>query len=77
MHNQLLWKCRSHGAYWDSDTVSAFSLLRKEGVYGAEGDDQVAKLDCIGHVQKRLGTAQVQYRGQKLSDGKSMGELGD
>ena len=49
-------------------------------MYGVEEDDQVAKLDCIGHVQKRLGTAlrilKVQHPGQKLSDRKSMGGAG-
>ena len=46
-----------------------FALLQKENVYGVEEDDQVAKLDCIGHVQKRLRTAlrilKVQHPGQK------------
>ena len=32
----------------DGDSKT-FSLLRNEDVYGAEGDDQVAKLHCIGH----------------------------
>ena len=37
----------------------------------------VVKEECIGHVQKRLGSALREYkrkmRGQKLSDGKSVG----
>lgn len=43
-------------------------------------DDQVQKIDCIGHVQKRMGTAlrnlKKHYRGQKLSDGKTIGGHG-
>lgn len=60
----------------DGDSKT-FSLLSNEKVYGADPDDQVEKLDCVGHVQKRLGTAlrnlKVQYRGRKLSDGKTIG----
>ena len=40
----------------------------------------VEKRDCIEHVQKRMGTAlrnlKVIYRGQKLSDGKTIGGIG-
>ena len=40
----------------------------------------MTKMDCVGHVQKRMGTAlwnfKVQHRGQKLSDGKTIGEAG-
>ena len=46
--------------------------------YGA--DAQVVKEECIGHVQKRLGTAlrnlKKEKKGQKLSDGKTIGGLG-
>ena len=63
----------------DGDSKT-FSLLCREKVYGGEPDDQVAKLDCVGHVQKRLGTAlrslKTQYKGQKLSDGKTIGGAG-
>ena len=58
----------------DSKTMS---LLQQEAPYGA---DQVTKMDCVGHVQKRIGTAlrnlKVQHRGQKLSDGKTIGGVG-
>ena len=37
----------------DGDSKT-FALLSHEQVYG---NDQVDKLDCVGHVQKRLGTA--------------------
>ena len=49
-------------------------------MYGGERDDKVAKLDCVGHVEKRLETAlrslNTQYKGQKLSDGKTIGGAG-
>ena len=63
----------------DGDSKT-FSLLESKQVYGTDSDDKIVKLDCIGHVQKRLGTAlrnlKAQYRGKKLSDGKSIGGAG-
>ena len=66
--------------YLISDGESKTSaLLSRKQVYGTDPEDQVEKLDCVGHVQKR-GTAlrnlKVQYRGQKLSDGKTIGGAG-
>ena len=50
----------------DGDSKT-FSQLTQEKVYGEDPEDQVEKLDCVGHVQKRLGTAlrnlKVQHRG--------------
>lgn len=61
----------------DSKTMS---LLQQEMPYRPDPDHQVKKMDCVGHVQKRMGTAlhnlKVQYRGQKLSDGKTIGGVG-
>ena len=38
------------------------------------------KLDCVGHVQKRMGTAfctlKDSYKGRRLSDGKTIGGKG-
>ena len=63
----------------DGDSKT-FSLLTRESVYGTDPENQVEKLDCVGHVQKRLGTAlrnlKSKYRGQKLSDGKTIGGAG-
>ena len=60
----------------DGDSKT-FALLSREQVYGTDAENQVEKLDCVGHVQKRLGTAlrnlKLKYRGQKLSDGKTIG----
>ena len=47
----------------DRDTRNAWATVSFEG--------------SVGHIQKRLGTAlrnlKVKYRGQKLSDGKTIG----
>ena len=51
------------------------SLLLEESPYGEE--HTIEKVDCVGHVQKRMGTAlhdlKKKYRGQKLSDNKTIG----
>ena len=51
------------------------ALLLQEQPYGVE--HKVCKLNCVGHVQKRLGTAlrslKATYKGRKLSDGKTIG----
>ena len=56
----------------DSKTFSLPSSLQS---YGTE--HPIEKLDCVGHVQKRLGTVlrnlKVTYRGRKLEDGKTIG----
>ena len=63
----------------DGDSKS-FSLLLKENVYGSDADSAVVKRDCVGHVQKHLGTAlrnlKLTHRGQKLADSKSIGGAG-
>ena len=52
-------------------------MILEEQPYGSDPDQQVKKLDCVGHVQKRLGSALRDlkncYRGQKLSEGKTIG----
>ena len=52
----------------DSKTFSPLTSLQP---YGQEHPTE--KLNCVGHVQKRLGTAlrnlKVMYRGRKLDDG--------
>ena len=44
--------------------------------FGVEPENQVGKLDCVGHVQKRMGTglrALVnKSRGQKLVNGRRL-----
>ena len=53
----------------------------KEALEEKFGSDyQIRKEECVGHVQKRLGTALRKYKkdkkGNKLSDGKSVGGKG-
>ena len=60
------------------ETQKPIHFLQKEAPYGL--DNPVIKLNCVVHVQKRLGTAlrnlKTQYKGQKLSDGKTIGGTG-
>lgn len=70
-----------HFKYLISDGDSkTHTLLVEEQPYGPDASNQVEKIDCVGHVQKRMGTAlrklKQQYSGQKLSDGKTIGGAG-
>ena len=63
----------------DGDS-SAFGSV-KEALKEKYGDSYIIeKEDCIGHVQKRMGSALITYknkkRGSKLSDGKGTGGTG-
>ncbi|GBN84390.1 hypothetical protein AVEN_77566-1 [Araneus ventricosus] len=57
----------------DGDS-KAFDAMRKENIYG--DDFQVEKLECIGHVMKRMGSRlrrlKEKMTGQVLSDGKRL-----
>ena len=61
----------------DGDS-SSFTKVQEARPYG----DQVTitKLECIGHVQKRVGSRlrqlKIDWRGKKLSDGKNIGGKG-
>ena len=72
----------SHGLRYkwlisDGDSKTHSMLLQRQP-YGK--DHLVEKMDCVGHVQKRMGTAlrnlKVQCRGKKLADGKTIGGAG-
>lgn len=75
----LDYKLRYKHYISDGDSAS-FSALKKAKPYGGGEEDEIIKLDCVGHVQKRLGTAlrklKTDYRSKKLSDGKSIGGKG-
>ena len=67
--------CDTSGA---SPTVTKTRLmLQRQQPYGK--DHFVEKMDCVGHVQKRMGPAlrnlKVQYGGE-LADGKTIGGAG-
>ena len=61
----------------DGDSA-AYKTVLNEQPYGP--DVQIVKKDCVGHVQKRMGTGLrnlvASYKGQKLSDGKGIGGMG-
>ena len=79
---ELFQSSRSYGLQYkwlisDGDSKT-HSLLLQEQPYGS--DQLVQKMDCVGHVQKRMGTAlrnlKIQHRGRKLADGKTIGGAG-
>lgn len=57
----------------DGDTKT-FLELKKSHVYGA--DKELKKVECVGHIQKRMGSRlrelKNSMRGKKLEDGKSL-----
>lgn len=61
----------------DGDSKS-FKDVRDAKPYG--DDVLLQKAECVGHVQKRVGTRlrdlKIRYRGVKLSDGKNIGGAG-
>ena len=60
----------------DGDSAS-FKVVKNFRPYG---DTEVKKLECVGHVQKRLGSRlrklRVQMKGKKLPDGKLLSGAG-
>ncbi|GFV71981.1 uncharacterized protein TNCV_2459141 [Trichonephila clavipes] len=62
--------CENEG---DGD-CKAFDAVKKKNIYGNEYP--IEKLECIGHVMKRMGTRlrrlKAQLKGQILSDGKCL-----
>lgn len=73
----LQYKIRYLNFISDGDSKT-FATLSEAKPYGDE--HPVEKKDCVGHVQKRLGTAlrnlKTIHRGQKLADGKTIGGKG-
>ena len=59
----------------DSD---CFGTVKEESEKLGIGYD-IVKEECVGHIQKRLGTAlrqlKLRMRGTKLADGKKVGEV--
>ncbi|GFX71216.1 uncharacterized protein TNCV_3409861 [Trichonephila clavipes] len=59
--------------YLGDGDCKAFDAVKKKNIYGNEYP--IEKLECIGHVMKRMGTRlrrlKAQLKGQILSDGKS------
>ena len=63
----------------DGDSKS-YTAVREAKPYGGDESGQVVKEECVGHVQKRLGTAlrklKKDLKGTKLDDGKPIGGKG-
>ena len=69
-----------HSVYVGDGGSSSFGAV-KEAVREKHGDTyEIIKEDCIGHIQKRIGSALRSYknrrRGTKLTNGKSTGGHG-
>ena len=64
------------GVLGDGDSKAHNELLQRR-VYG---DKQVTKLECVGHIQKRMGSrlraVKKQMGNTELSDGKTIGGRG-
>ncbi|GFX32149.1 uncharacterized protein TNCV_1130811 [Trichonephila clavipes] len=60
--------------YLGDGDCKAFDAIKKKNIYGNEYP--IEKLECIGHVMKRMGTRlrrlKAQLKGQILSDGKCL-----
>ncbi|GFU87595.1 uncharacterized protein TNCV_2935171 [Trichonephila clavipes] len=60
--------------YLGDGDCKAFDAVKKKNIYGNEYS--IEKLECIGHVMKRMGTRlrrlKAQLKGQILSDGKCL-----
>ncbi|GFX68091.1 uncharacterized protein TNCV_921921 [Trichonephila clavipes] len=60
--------------YLGDGDCKAFDAVKKKNIYGNEYP--IEKLECIGHVMKRMGTRlrrlKAQLKGQILSDGKCL-----
>ena len=56
---------------------SSFGRIAKLKPYGDGPEAAVVKEDCLGHIQKRMGTklreVKRTYKGRKLADGKGIG----
>ena len=76
-NHSLDYKIRYRYLISDGDSKS-LSLVLEQKPYGVSC--VVEKRDCIGHVQKCMGTAlrdlKSRHTGQKLSDGKTIGGVG-
>ncbi|GFT04692.1 uncharacterized protein TNCV_334411 [Trichonephila clavipes] len=74
-HSPLIGVCTVIGAETGDGDTKTFNALSENKPYG--DDHLIQKIECIGHVQKRLGTRlrklKLVYSKKKLSDGKTIG----
>ncbi|GFT88794.1 uncharacterized protein TNCV_906311 [Trichonephila clavipes] len=77
-HSSLIGVCTVIGAETGDGDTKTFNALSENKPYG--DDYLIQKIECVGHVQKRMGTRLrkliLVYSKKKLSDGKSIGGKG-
>ncbi|GFW84968.1 uncharacterized protein TNCV_682561 [Trichonephila clavipes] len=74
-HSSLIGVCTVIGAETGDGDTKTFNALSENKPYG--DDYLIQKIECVGHVQKRMGTRlrklKLVYSKKKLSDGKTIG----
>ncbi|GFX13371.1 uncharacterized protein TNCV_2191261 [Trichonephila clavipes] len=77
-HSSLIGVCTVIGAETGDGDTKTFNALSENKPYG--DDHLIQKVECVGHVQKRMGTRlrklKLVYSKKKLSDGKTIGGKG-
>ncbi|GFU28571.1 uncharacterized protein TNCV_467801 [Trichonephila clavipes] len=77
-YSSLIGVCTVIGAETGDGDTKTFNALSENKPYG--DDYLIQKIECVGHVQKRMGTRLMKlklvYIKKKLSDGKTIGGKG-
>ncbi|GFW71102.1 uncharacterized protein TNCV_91451 [Trichonephila clavipes] len=77
-HSSSIGVCTAIGAETGDDDTKTFNALSENKPYG--DDYLIQKIECVGYVQKRMGTRLrkliLVYSKKKLSDGKTIGGKG-
>ncbi|GFX49322.1 uncharacterized protein TNCV_3334401 [Trichonephila clavipes] len=75
-HRSLSHRSVRYTSYIGDGDSKTFSSITASHPYGE--DITVSKIECVGHVQKRMGTRlrKLKQMSSKLSDGKSIGGKG-
>ncbi|GFU45570.1 uncharacterized protein TNCV_1619971 [Trichonephila clavipes] len=77
-HSSLIGVCTVIGAETGDGDTKTFNALSENKPYG--DDHLIQKIECVGHVQKKMGTRlrklKLVYSKKKLSDGKTIGGKG-
>ncbi|CAN7995715.1 unnamed protein product, partial [Ixodes hexagonus] len=85
MHRKPQWTFRWHGTRWSSLKYTSYigdgdSRAYKAVCESKPYDENIQKLECVGHIQKRLGSRMRSMKkimkGTKLDDGLSLGGKG-
>ncbi|GFV93378.1 uncharacterized protein TNCV_3686011 [Trichonephila clavipes] len=76
LHRSLSHRSVRYTSYIGDGDSKTFSSITASNPYGE--DITVSKIECVGHVQKRMGTRlrKLKQMSSKLSDGKSIGGKG-